>query len=395
VDKPAMERMAKVLTAALRSDYPHLMSGEETYERITALLALADGGQISAEYAGELARRSAQLRTGGLADVATVLARLPNGDGRLLGQVIATLWDRVNLLARDGKPVYAGLTDFGGSPRILPSETRSLAEVVEAVATATPDDPRLGVLRAGLLGLADGQGWGNTNATAAALRALAAAWQAPENPVPVTIGVPGTPVTGRLDKAHPLLQASTTTPGAVPVTARAGLPVLAGTDYVPAAPGAAARAEQHGFVLTRTLFRVPAAGTPMTKLEPGADGMVHLAPGDVVEELDEVVTPEDRSQVALRLPLAAGLEPLNPALATATADAAPSAGPTLAPSYAAYGDDEVVAVWLSLPKGTYSLRTRMRAVTQGSFTQPPATAEMLYQPGVSAATGGQRVIVAP
>ena len=394
VDKPSMERMAKLLTAALRSDYPHLMSGEETYERITALLALADGGQISADYAAELARRAPSLRTGGVAEIATVLARLPNGDGRLLGQVVETLWERVNLLARDGKPVYAGLTDTGGSPQILPSEVRSLAETVQAVATATPDDPRLGVLRTGLLGLADGQGWGNTNATAAALRALAAAWRAPDVPVPAKVG----DVSGTLDQAHPLLQATVTAPGAVHVQSRAGLPVLAGTDYVPVQPGAAAQADQHGFVLTRTLFKVPpaqgASQPPMIKLEPGADGAIHLAPGDVVEELDEVVSPEDRNQVALRLPLPAGMEPLNPALATATADATPSAGPSLAPSYASYGDDEVVAVWLSLPKGTYSLRTRMRATTQGSFTEPPASAEMLYQPGVSAATGGARVVVA-
>jgi len=127
----------------------------------------------------------------------------------------------------------------------------------------------------------------------------------------------------------------------VQVRAGAGVAVLAGTDYVPAEPGAVARADQHGFALTRTLFRVPptqgAVQPPMTRIEPGADGAIHLAPGDVVEELDEVVTPEDRTQVALHLPLAAGLEPLNPALATATADAAPSAGPTLAPSYASYG----------------------------------------------------------
>jgi uncharacterized protein YfaS (alpha-2-macroglobulin family) len=152
-------------------------------------------------------------------------------------------------------------------------------------------------------------------------------------------------------------------------------------------------------VLTRTLFRVPppqgAQQPPMTRIEPGADGSVHLAPGDVVEELDEVVTPEYRNQVALRLPLPAGLEPLNPALATATADATPSAAPTLAPSWASYGDDEVVAVWLTLPKGTYALRTRMRATVPGSYTQPPAMAEMLYRPGVSAATGGQRVVVGP
>jgi uncharacterized protein YfaS (alpha-2-macroglobulin family) len=97
--------------------------------------------------------------------------------------------------------------------------------------------------------------------------------------------------------------------------------------------------------------------------------------------------------VALRLPLPAGLEPLNPALATATAEAQPSAGPTLAPSYASYGDDEVLAVWLRLAAGTYTLRTRLRATTPGSFTEPPATAEMLYQLGVTGSTAGARVVV--
>lgn len=113
VDKPAMERMAKILTAALRSDYPHFIGGEEGFERVTALAALADGGQISADYAGELARRASALCTCSLADIAAVLARLPNGDGRLLAEVLGTLWQRVNLLARDGKPVYADLADIG------------------------------------------------------------------------------------------------------------------------------------------------------------------------------------------------------------------------------------------------------------------------------------------
>ena len=89
----------------------------------------------------------------------------------------------------------------------------------------------------------------------------------------------------------------------------------------------------------------------------------------------------------------AGLEPLNPNLANATADAAPSAAPTLAPSYASYGDDEVLNVWLQLPKGTVTVRHRMRATVPGTFTEPPATAELLYRPGVDGATGGQRVVV--
>jgi alpha-2-macroglobulin len=311
--------------------------------------------------------------------------------------VLDTMWSRVNLLARNGKPVYGGLTDSPAGAAILPSEARSLAEVTQAVARATPDDPRLAVVRTGLLGLADGQGWGNTNATAAALQALAAAWQAPANASQATITLPDRPATGPLDRDHPLFQARTTAAGPVRVQAPAGIVALASTDYVPVEPGASAHADQHGFVLTRTLFRVPpmqgATQPPMARIEPAADGALHLNVGDVIEEVDELVNPEERAQVAMRMPLAAGMEPLNPALATATADATPSAAPTLAPSWASYGDDEVVAVWLELARGTYTMRTRMRATIPGSYTEPPAVAEMLYQLGVTGASAGQRIIV--
>ncbi len=396
VDKAMADRMAKILQAALRSDYPHLIYGSELYERVLALLALADGGQIPQDYATELANRAPALRTGALAEITTVLARLPNG-GTLLPGLLEEMWSRVNLLARGGKPVYGGLVDQPASALILPSETRSLAEVTRAASVAAPDDPRSALVRTALIQMGTGQGWGSSDATTNALEALAAAWQAPANPVAATITLPDAKPAGTLDRTHPLFQAGTAMPGPVHVQAGPGTVALAATDYVPTQPGFQAHADQHGFVLTRTLFRVPppqgAVQPPMTKLDPEADGAIHLAVGDVVEEVDELVNPEDRPQVALRLPLAAGLEPLNPALATATADAQPSASPTLAPSYASYGDDEVVAVWLDLAPGTYSLRTRMRATTAGSFTEPPATAEMLYQLGVTGSTAGARVEV--
>ncbi len=396
VDKPTADRMAKILQAALRSDYPHLIQDAELFERESALVALADGGQLAPDYAAELARQAPRLRTGALGDLATVLARLP--DKSLLGGVLDTMWGRVNLALRNGQPVYAGLVDQPVTDAILPSEARSLAEVTKAAATASPADPRGAVVRTALIGMATGQGWGSSNATAAALQALAAAWQAPGNPVSTTVTLPDSKAAGTLDRDHPLFQASTRASGAVHIQAGPGVVALAATDYVPVQPGAEARPGQHGFVLTRTLFRVPSAQgnvqPPMTRLEPGTDGAIHLAVGDVVEELDELVNPEARAQVAVHLPLPAGLEPLNPALATATADAQPSALPTLAPSYASYGDDEVVAVWLQLAPGTYSLRTRMRATTPGSFTEPPALAEMLYQLGVSGSTAGAKVVVA-
>ncbi len=396
-DKPMAERMAKVLTAALRSDYPHLMTGEELFERVAALTALADGGQLAADYAAELAARAGQMPTDSVAEIASVLSRLPNAPPRLLAGVLETLWGRVNLLNRDGKPVYAGLTDSDGGPAILPSETRSLAAATQAVALATPQEKRLAVLRAGLVGLADGQGWGSTNATAAALRALAAAWQAPPSPVATSIALPDRSAAGLLDRDHPLTQARTGSAGPVHVRAAPGIAVLAGTDYVPAEPGAQARASQDGFVLTRTLFRVPPpqgqVQPPMERIDPASDGSVHLKIGDVIEEVAELVTPDDRTNVALRLPLAAGLEPLNPALANAPAYAAPSAGPSLVPSWSSYGDDEVLHVFLALPRGTITLRGRMRATIPGTFTAPPAQVEMMYRPAVAGTTGGARVVV--
>ena len=89
------------------------------------------------------------------------------------------------------------------------------------------------------------------------------------------------------------------------------------------------------------------------------------------------------------------MEPLNPNLANAAAEAAPSAGPTLAPSYASFGDDEVLQVWLSLPRGTVTVRHRLRATVPGSYTLPSATAEAIYRPGVDGSTGGMRVVIAP
>ena len=82
-------------------------------------------------------------------------------------------------------------------------------------------------------------------------------------------------------------------------------------------------------------------------------------------------------------------------LATAPAEAAPSAGPTLAPTYTAFGDDSVLYVYESLPAGTYQFRFRARAGTVGSFTEPPATAEMMYRQGADGASAGSRLVIAP
>ncbi len=399
VDHAMRGRLQHVLEQALRSDYPHLFAREQVRERAAALWALAEAGDLQPAYASELARRAPMLASESLAEVIVALDKLPAADHAVLPGLEDEMWQRVQTRLRDGQTVYGGLTDSPADPLILPSEARGLADVTRAVAIVTPHEPRLGLLRDGLLRIADADGWGSTNATASALRALAASWQRPGADIPVSFALPGQPVpqAGTISADTPLLQAATRTPGPITVGTGGGdsaLSLLTDTTYVPAGLGSTAKASAHGFVVSRQLFLVPATG-PMRRLEPGADGAIHLAVGDVVEEADEVVNPEARTNVALRLPLPAGMEPLNPNLATSPANAAPSAAPSQAPDYASYGDDEVLAVFQTLSPGTLTLRTRMRAMVSGGFTQPPAQIETMYQEGVNGSSDGVRVVIGP
>jgi hypothetical protein len=395
VDTALRDRLAAVLTQSLRSDYPHLLTDAGLLERAAALYALATGGKLDAAYASELARTAGALNTSGLAMVVSAIAATPNADRALVAGLLQTLWSRVHVLARGGVASYGGLADFDADPLVLPSETRGLAEVTRAVALATPEEPRLALLRGGLVALGGPDGWGSTNADAAALRALAASWDVAAADVPVTVALPDGTRQAALGHAVPMARWSMAQPGPMRVTDGGTRPVLAlqQAAYVPAGPGWQAAAVQQGFVLSRALLRVPGGNAPMVALVPGADGAVRLASGDVVEETAELVNPEARTMVALVLPIAAGLEPLNPNLATAPAEATPSAGPTLAPSYTAFGDDSVLYVYEDLPAGTYRFRFRARAGTAGSFTEPPGTVEMMYRQGVTGASAGMRLVV--
>lgn len=395
VDAALKDRLAKVLKQALRSDYPRLLKGEELRERVEALSALADAGQIDTAYAAELARRASAMPTPTLAQAIGAVARLPVADKRLLAEMVDGMWGRVRLVQRNGKPSYAGLSDDRpGNPLILPSETRTLAEITQAIALAAPGDDRLTPVRDGLVRLGDGDGWGSTNANAAALKALATVWSAPKAPTPIALTLPAGPETVSLGSAAPAIRRTTDRAAPISLENRGRDPVLALVDtrYLPVERGDKAKARADGFVVTRGSYRV-VAGKPLEKLAAEPDGALHLAVGEVIEDVAELVVPEDRTHVALRMPLAAGLEPLNPNLATAPAEAAPSAPPTLAPTWVAYRDDEVLFVYNELPKGNYRFAVRGRATVPGSFTQPPAEAEAMYRPGITGSSDGARLVV--
>ncbi|MGO9673674.1 MAG: MG2 domain-containing protein [Methylocella sp.] len=396
VDKSLSERLASVLKLALRSDYARLINGEELRERVEALTALAQGGQLDEGYAAEIARRADQMPNASVAQMTSVAARLPGDDRRIVDALLQDMWSRVKFLSRNGKQVYAGQAADDGDPEILPSEAKSLADMTEAAMLAAPGDPRAGVLRDGLIRLGAGDGWGSTNANSAAVRALAAVWKRPaaETPVTVTQGAAADRLV--LSGDQPVARAAVSGPGAVRIENAGVSPIVALTEasYVPDQPGYLAEAASEGFVVTRTTYRVPQGDAPPERIEPAGDGAIHLKNGDVVEELVEVVNPQDRVHVAISLPLAAGLDPLNPNLANAPRVASPSFAPTLEPTWTAFDDDRVFYAYDTLPKGNYRFAFRAKALVAGAFTQPPGEAETMYQAGIHGASAGRRIIIA-
>ena len=398
VDKALHARLQKVLGQSLRSDYPRLFAPEAVRERVAALWALSEGGDPQPAYATELARRAGQFSTGSIAEIAAAIMKLPAGSHALIPALNDLIWQRVQTRLQDGQTVYAGLTDEPADPLILPSEAQSLSRVTRAIAITAPGETRLPLLRDGLMRIADGDGWGSTNATAAALRALAATWQKPREELPVNFALPGVnDRQGVISADTPLLQQTTGAAGPIAITVASNgnhLALLTDTNYVPVPLGSAARAAPHGFVIGRTFLRVPATG-PMEQLQPGPGGAVQLKTGDVIEEVDEFVSPEAKTNVAITLPMAAGMEPLNPNLATSPANAAPSAGPTLPPDYASYGDDQVLVVYETLPSGTYTFRTRMRATIPGTYTAPPAAIQAMYHETTNGSSDGAGIVIAP
>ncbi len=399
IDDKLLERLLTTLDAALRSDYARFVGNEPFLERTWALSALAHAGRFNAAYAAELARKPQFLRLEGKAEVLLAFSRSKEAKSETALALSNALWDGVVWRSREGKTVYGGLQDGDrlGNLVLLCSEPRTLAEVLRALHRVVPEDPRLGALVSALVTIGRGDGWGSTNANAEALLALSDVLGS-GRPEPFSC------IVKEGDKAMPLSPATGGTVAMLASTAPAETPLAvtgasrplvfsAETRYVPAEDGSRAASAANGFVVTRELTRI-VDGAPPERIALGEPGItVPLAIGAVLEDHVQVVNPQERHHVAITAPLAAGLEPLNPALATAPPEASPSRPPTLVPTYVKFLDDAVAYFYDTLPAGTYDFRFRVRAATPGSFVQPPAKAELMYDAAVRGNSNGARLEV--
>jgi uncharacterized protein YfaS (alpha-2-macroglobulin family) len=284
---------------------------------------------------------------------------------------------------------------------VLPDETAAVAVMTQALARANAEPARQKILVDALVTLGRGDGWGTTRANAAALLGLAQFLAPPfEGSRPRTVAVRLGDARQNLttDAAHPVAVYATASGagGEVLLTgSQPGAVVLrTDTEFVPLADGSTVAPESQGFAVTRELLRIHADGSAPERIALEAAGRsIALVVGDVVEERVRIVNPQDRHFVAVVVPLAAGMEPLNPKLATAPPEAKPTGAITLAPTYGAYLDDQAAFYYDTLPKGTYEFAFRTRATVAGSFIQPPARAELMYDGAVRGNGAGARVEV--
>ncbi len=397
VDEKLLANLTRALEQSLRSDFGHFIDGESYDERSAALVALATLGKPNPAYSTELAREPQFLNL----EAASRVVRALGPNSPAAPELEKQIWDGIVFRLYQGREIYGGLQETGArNPLILPSETRALAEATRTLAATAGAEPRFQRLVDGLVGLGEGDGWGTTNANAAALLALSAVLKPPFAGAGVhTLTVKLADRTSTLeigpDAPSATFDGTSAAKGEITHTQGTGpVVVRAETSYLPAADGSQETAAANGFVVTRELLRVQAGGAPPVREALAEAGRtIELEVGDVLEDHVQVVNPKDRNFVAVVVPLAAGVEPLNPALATAPPEAATRGKATRQPTYVMFLDDSVAYFYDALPKGTFDLYFRTRATTAGSFVQPAARGEAMYDASVRGNSPGARIVV--
>jgi uncharacterized protein YfaS (alpha-2-macroglobulin family) len=387
-DQDLRDKLTQALKRSLRSDFQAFIDGQSWAERVWALTALTAAGLGDPAYAAELARKAPFLSLESQAQVAWALARTPTTPPATLAGLQKALWAGIITRLDHGQEVYGGLQEngrAGGNGLILSSEVRTLAQVLRASEAGAPAEPRNRLLVDALLQRGQGNdGWGSTNANAEALLALSGALAnhktQPDRRLTLAFGADRRTLT----LAGNAPAAALTIPAAEGMITAGGpteppLVAMVHSSYLPPADGSTVASLAQGFAVDRELLVMAGDGSVARRLpldHPGSP--VALTVGEVVEDHVVVASSADRNHVAVVVPLAAGLEPLNPHLATAPPEARPSQPLTQAPSYVAFLDDRVMFVYDALPRGTYHFRIRCRATVPGRFIQPAAAARALY-----------------
>jgi hypothetical protein len=402
-----LDRGIAALKESLRTDYRYFIDGQSFVERTEALTTLSISGYFDDAYAHDLMVRSQSMDLYSESKILHTFLSQQKPNKNAVEKLRQDLWKSIIFKLRDGKEAYGGLQyrQVGWGGLILASEVKTMAAVARALYKAEPGNSRSHLLMDELANLGTGDGWGSTNANAAALLALKEVLT-DSKPLgknfrfEVNFGKgpriveTGRQVVTRIDDTGSI----SGTPGTIKLLSGPGgeAPLAwVSLEYVPAGTGDKIKARNDGFVVTRELLVYKDKDQPPSKFGAEAGKSLTLDMGTVVEEHLQVINSGPRFYVAIKAPFAAGFEPLNPNLATAPPEAAPAGTFTRHPDYAIYADDAVTFYFDTLPKGTYDFYYRLRSSIEGSFSHPPAKVELMYQLAVRGNSDGMRIIVLP
>jgi len=384
IDSELRAKLIRSLKSALRSDYRYFLDGSSWYERTVALEALTYAGEGNEAYLAELADNVRSLGPDGTSSILLAAAGSRGVDSNFTRSLSGELESQVTIALFEGEERYRGLTSRGSplSPLIRTNEAFTVANISRSLLAAEPDADKLPYLIDALVRLGGEDGWGERT-DAVALLTLAQSLQGRSaEQLKLRIGDEQVATTDGLSRVV-LGEA-----GAVPYRHESGPEglIYVSTRYIPAQPGALADSRNRGFVLSRdqAVYREGSTTPDRFPIAEGG-GVLRLELGQVVEEHIQLINPEDRSYVAIEVPLAAGVELLD--------KATPSKPDTRAATWVQRGDASLTYYFEQLPKGSYDFYFRTRATIAGRFVQPPAVSETLFDRSIVGSSPGEWVEV--
>ncbi|MFT3841663.1 MAG: alpha-2-macroglobulin family protein [Myxococcaceae bacterium] len=395
-DEKVRARAMEGLRRTLRSDFNGFYASYRWNQQALAVRALATANDVDEHYLIELFQNRKNMDATASADLSLAMAQKPAVFSSNLSTLQGELWDGVVFKLVKGAKVFDSIR--GDRPvwdgHYLGSSTATIAVTLEALSRLSPSDPRLDLLRDALLSRAGGNGFGSTHDNRRAIAALAAyVEKAGGKGVRSSVTFPGAP-SAELDDSKRAAR-RTVSSGEAPLVTVSGGPVgvRVAYAYLPETSGDKVTAKKDGFVVSRSLTWLHPDGQAPTHHDDAPGGHLDVGLGDVLEMHARVTNDTARNHVALVVPIAAGLEPLNPALANVGSDAIPSESDSLAPTYVQRLDHEVRYYFYELPAGTFSFHFRVRASNEGSFVHPAPYAEMMYRESVRGRGAGMRINV--
>ncbi len=391
---------AAYLSRHLRQEGRRFGEAHDWTARVLLSFALAQLGRAEPAYFQALVdtRREAGS-VWGRALLATTMLEVDRRDRRA-----ATLLDEVrNALAVEARTVRVTEVAPSWGWRVFWSEPRSSAAALMALLAADPRDPSSEPLARGLVDHLRHDRFLTTHATAWMLQALAGYRERHEGAI-ARGTVEATLADRRLVAGEFAGREEHALTAEVPMVELQRL-AAARRDPLPLAVRFAGEGRVHTAVeLTyapRRSDRPPVQqglGVGRRFLDRAGREVGRVAAGDEVVVEITVTCPAPRRWVAVDVPLPAGLEAIDPNLATTASDARlDETTDDVRPGFdrIELRDDRIVLFATELPTGRTVHTVRCRATTQGSFLVAPGKAEEMYAPEVFATTGAATFEVAP